>query len=68
MIYTNELPSNLLLAETFTRLSQLGCAVTAGQTATGTRERNTRTKDAGKRTRQSGTRAFALAYGRAASL
>ena len=68
MIYKNELPSILLLAETFTRLSQLGCAVTAGQTATGTRERNTRAKDAGKRTRQSGTRAFALAYGKAASL
>ena len=68
MTYTNDLPSNLLLMETFSRLQQLGCAVTAGQTATGIRERNPRAKDAGKRTRQGGTRAFSLVYGKAASV
>ena len=68
MIYTNDLPSGILTLETEQRLHQLGCAVTAGQTATGIRERNPRAKDAGKRTRQGGTRAFALVYGKAASV
>ena len=68
MTYTNDLPSNLLLMETFSRLQQLGCAVPAGQTAPGPRERTPRAKDAGKRPRQGGTRAFALVYGKAASV
>ena len=68
MTYINDIPSNLLMKETNMRLRELGCAVTAGQTATGIRERNPRAKDAGKRTRQGGTRAFALVYGKAASV
>ena len=31
MIYANDLPSTIVLMETYLRLSQLGCAVTAGK-------------------------------------
>jgi hypothetical protein len=68
MIYTNDLPSNLLLAETISRLSQLGCAVTADKNATGIPARSTRAKDASKRSRQGGAHAFALVHGKTAGL
>ena len=68
MTYTNDLPSNLLLAETVQRLSQLGCAITADSNRAHNRERNTRNSEASNRARRSGAHPIALAYGKAASL
>ena len=67
MIYTNELPSNLLSMETFMRLSKLGCAVTAGQKTARKQEQSTRASGASKRGSGS-ARIAAIVYGNAASL
>ena len=67
MTYTNDLPSNLLLMETFSRLQQLGCAVTAGQKTARKQEQSTRASGASKRGSGS-ARIAALVYGKAASL
>lgn len=68
MIDTNDLPSNSLLTDTFTRLSQFDCAVTADKNAAGIPARAFRTRDASKRSRQGGAPASALVYGKAVRL
>ena len=67
MIYTNELPSNLLLTETVQRLSQLGCAVTADRKAARAKQRSSRAGNTAGRSLGNAP-AATLAYGKAASL
>lgn len=67
MTYTNDLPSSLLKLETEQRLSQLGCAVTAGKSTVSFAGRMPRREKESKSARSSGGQMFATALSKAQS-
>ena len=67
MTDSNELPSNLLSMETFMRLTQLGCAVTASRKTARAKQRTSRASEANQFHSGSACAANPV-YGKAASL